>query len=64
MPGINRLDVEEKQRVRAEIASQVEEFLRRGGRIDVVEQNNKGGQNAIGNVWHSHHELADLASKE
>ncbi len=54
MPRANdTTGVMEKQRVRAEIASQIEEFLRNGGRIEVLEKNSDKSPRSIGNVWHN-----------
>jgi hypothetical protein len=61
MPRANDTNVIEKQRVRAEIASQIEEFLRKGGRIEVLEKNSEKSANSIGNVWHTNDDLTDLS---
>lgn len=42
-----------KERVRAQIEAQVQEFLRGGGRIDVVSTPSKVEYSAIGDVWHN-----------
>ncbi len=49
----------EKQRMRAEIDSQVEEFLRRGGKIDVLNSGLTGGD-SVGSVWHQQDEMSNL----
>jgi len=40
-----------KQRISAEIANQVEEFLRRGGNIEVVDNHNVVGAMPKGSIW-------------
>lgn len=52
----------EKQRMRAEIDSQIEDFLRRGGKIDVL---NSGVANSsdIGSVWHQQDDMSNLVSQ-
>lgn len=40
-----------KQRISAEIADQVEEFLRRGGNIEVVDNHSVVGAIPKGSIW-------------
>ncbi len=49
----------EKERMRAEIDSQVEEFLRRGGKIDVLTSERAGGSD-IGSVWHQQDDMSNI----
>ena len=49
----------EKERIRAEIDTQVEEFLRRGGKIDVLNSDVASGSN-IGSVWHQQDDMSNL----
>jgi hypothetical protein len=51
------VSVMEKQRVRAEIASQIEDFLRRGGRIEVLTKESQDRPNSVGSIWHSNDHL-------
>ena len=53
----------EKQRMRAEIDDQIAEFLRRGGKIDVL--TDESGQTApqLGSVWHTPDDVNPLASQ-
>jgi hypothetical protein len=50
MRAEDSLSVTSRARLRAEIAAQVEQFLRGGGRIDVV-QSHLQGTRPIGPVW-------------
>ena len=50
----------EKERIRLQISAQVEEFLRRGGAIDVVTDNSKKAAAAVGSAWSDHDDLAPL----
>lgn len=52
----------EKERMRAEIDTQVEEFLRRGGKIDVL-NNDHTGNAAVGSVWHQQDEMSNLVQQ-
>lgn len=52
----------EKERIRAEIDAQVQEFLARGGRIETVVGNARGDNNLIGGVWHNPMEVPINAS--
>ncbi len=52
----------EKERMRAEIDSQVEEFLRRGGKIEVL-NNDHAGSAAVGSVWHQQDEMPNLVQQ-
>ena len=61
MPRTNDISVIEKQRMRSEIASQVEEFLRNGGRIQVVEKETRSPPASIGSAWHDNDDLMDLS---
>ncbi len=61
MPKVTDISVMEKQRVRAEIASHIEEYLRRGGRIEVLEKESKHRPNSVGSIWHSNDDLTDFS---
>lgn len=51
----------EKQRMRDQIRQQVEEFLHRGGRIDVMDRNPPRRQDCgRGSVWHGHDDYQQL----
>jgi hypothetical protein len=50
MRAEDSLSVTSRERLRDEIAAQTEQFLRRGGRIDVV-QSRLQGTRPIGPVW-------------
>lgn len=41
----------EKERIRLQINAQVEEFLRRGGAIEVVTENSRPAAAIVGSVW-------------
>jgi hypothetical protein len=43
---------EEKQRLREEIRCQVEDFLKRGGRIDVLDTALSPGAKQRASIWH------------
>jgi len=45
------LQVNEKNRIRAEINVQVEEFLRRGGCIDKLNRETEAKRSGMKNVW-------------
>jgi len=47
----------EKERMRLQINAQVEEFLRRGGAIEVVTDNASPGTAIVGSVWDDQEEL-------
>ena len=49
----------EKERIRAEIDDQVAEFLNRGGKIDIV-NNERQQRDSVGSVWHQQDELSKL----
>ena len=49
----------EKERMRAEINDQVAEFLKRGGKIDVLTKEQRPATN-IGSVWHPSHDMPNL----
>ena len=55
-----QINTYEKKRIRDEINTQVEEFLKKGGRIDVLHCR-QSGNNKIGAVWHSQDELPLLS---
>lgn len=44
-------ELNEKERIRLQINAQVEEFLRRGGAIDVVTNNARPAMADVGNAW-------------
>ena len=48
----NALNTVEKERQRSEIDDQIAEYLRKGGKIDVVGQGQAGSGSDIGSVWH------------
>lgn len=48
----------EKERMRAEIDSQVEEFLQRGGKIDVLSGPNQQKASNVGSVWHQQDDMS------
>lgn len=52
----------EKQRIRSMIDDQVQEFLRRGGKISVVNQNESGGS-PLGGVWQTLHDELGLSAR-
>jgi len=47
----------EKERIRLQINAQVEEFLRRGGAIDVITDNARPAVTMAGSVWDEQQEL-------
>jgi len=53
----------EKQRMRAEIDNQVAEFLRRGGKIDVLNDQPSQSDNKLGSVWHAQDDAQLLVSQ-
>lgn len=48
-----------KEKIRIEISTQVEEFLKRGGRIDILTDPTRGDGNR-GVVWHGDEEAMTL----
>mgnify|MGYP003625782020 CR=1 FL=1 len=50
----------EKERIRAEINQQVNDFLQHGGRIDVLSERAKTKGDAKGSVWRSSDTLLDM----
>jgi predicted NUDIX family NTP pyrophosphohydrolase len=52
----------EKERMRAEIDSQIEEFLRRGGKIDILNSDVAGGS-SVGSVWHQQEDMTNLVQQ-
>ncbi len=48
----------EKERIRLQIKAQVEEFLRRGGAIEVVTDNARPATGVAGSVWDEQEEIA------
>ncbi len=46
-----RVNPVEKDRIREEIEAQVQEYLQRGGKIDVLTANQRQQLNTIGSVW-------------
>ncbi|MEM0954625.1 MAG: hypothetical protein AAGI24_10845 [Pseudomonadota bacterium] len=53
----------EKQRMRAEIDDQVAEFLRRGGKINVLTNESSQTANQLGSVWHAPDDVNPLGSQ-
>ena len=51
----------EKNRIRSEIDAQVEEFLKAGGKIDVVNANQRNPKTSIGSVWHGPDDIPGLS---
>ena len=51
----------EKERIRLQINAQVEEFLRRGGAIDVVTNNAKPVMADVANAWDDQEEPTPLS---
>jgi hypothetical protein len=51
----------EKERIRLQINAQVEEFLRRGGAIEVVTGNRSPGMSMEGIAWDDQDELDSLS---
>ena len=49
----------EKERMRAEIDSQIADFLSRGGKIDVLISENRQSPK-VGSVWHQQEEMANI----
>ncbi|GHD31015.1 hypothetical protein [Parahalioglobus pacificus] len=49
-----------KKKMREEIDQQVELFLKRGGRIDVLLPPEPAARHERGSVWHSPNEFADV----
>ena len=47
----------EKERIRLQINAQVEEFLRRGGAIDVITENRRSSMSVTGGVGDDEEEL-------
>ena len=64
MPRTQDLEIQEKQRARAEIAAQVEAFLRRGGQIQLIEDSRREDSGPRGSVWSSNREALDLSALE
>ncbi len=57
-------DIAEKEKIRRQIDAQVNDFLRNGGRICVLD--NRGGQNQsrAGTAWRDQGELPEFADHE
>ena len=51
----------EKNRIRNEIDAQVEEFLKSGGKIDVVNGNQRSPKASIGSVWRGSDDIPGLS---
>ena len=51
----------EKNRIRNEIDVQVEEFLKSGGKIDVVNGNQRSPKASIGSVWRGSDDIPGLS---
>jgi hypothetical protein len=51
----------EKERIRLQINAQVEEFLRRGGAIEVVTLNTRPAVADVGSVWEYEEEVTSLS---
>lgn len=58
-----KANIEEKNRVREEIERQVQQFLSKGGRIEVVSAGLNGRRAAIGSVWHGQDDFSDLGQR-
>ena len=55
----------EKDRIRSQIEAQVEQFLQRGGQIEVMSNQRGGTEASIGTVWQSlRDELATSVSSD
>lgn len=57
-----QMNEHEKERMRAEIDDQVAEFLRRGGKIDVLSDEKQNAASNIGSVWHQQDDMSGLVS--
>lgn len=53
----DKINVTEKNRIRDEIDEQVRDYLRRGGKIDVLSVNQNSTGNAMGSVWHGSEDM-------
>ena len=51
----------EKERIRLQINAQVEEFLRRGGAIEVVNKNAEPARAIVGSIWDDQGEFTPLS---
>ena len=56
----SQVSVHEKEKMRAEIDSQVAEFLQRGGKIDVLSDAHQHKATNIGSVWHQQDDMSNL----
>jgi hypothetical protein len=59
----SQTSVHEKERMRAEIDSQVAEFLQRGGKIDVLTDEHKHATSNVGSVWHQPDDMSNLVAQ-
>ena len=53
----------EKERIRAEIEDQVQQFLKKGGSIDVVNQGGANQQRQLGSIWQNLDDEIGLSSQ-
>ena len=56
----DRNNIAEKERARAEIERQVEDFLRKGGQISVFDNQGSETRLEIGSVWHGQDDFRGL----
>lgn len=56
----SQMSAHEKERMRAEIDRQVEEFLKRGGKIDVLTHSERDNVTNVGSVWHQQDDMSNL----
>ena len=56
----DKTSISEKNRIRDEIDEQIREYLRQGGKIDVLSANYRNPRSAIGSVWHGSDDIPGL----
>ena len=56
----DKSSVTEKNRMRDEIDEQIREYLKQGGKIDVLTGNQRDPRNAIGSVWHGPEDISGI----
>lgn len=54
---IDSSNMTEKNRIRDEIDEQIREYLKRGGKIDVLSGKQTKTGNPVGSVWHGSEEM-------
>ena len=63
-PTQDAASIAEKEKIRMQINAQVNEFIRSGGRIRVVDNNGETRRGMAGNAWREQDELLEFGGRQ